>query len=348
MNCDELESWVGSAPSKAQHQRRLAIWWTACHGRYATEIASLLQVSTRTVSRWIALFNAGGPAAVERESVGGRQWSYLSDADERIVLSSLTSRARAGHLVTAAEVRAVIETRIDHRVSLGYLYGLLHRHKWRKVQPRPRHVQASAAAQEAFKRDFPVLVRSLIAAAPRHLRPCVLFEDEARFGRISTIRKCWAPPGMRPRVGYQQVREYRDGLMAVSPWEGRISALVVTGGVDHNVINALLAETKVRFPRRYCILFLNGAGAHISGDIVVPQDMHLEPLPPHSPELNPVEPVWDYVREHYFGNRTFRTIERVGARLCRAFRDLDADPDLVRSITGFDWIMTAVKPDKST
>jgi hypothetical protein len=146
---------------------------------------------------------------------------------------------------------------------------------------------------------------------------------------------------MRPRVGHQQVRQYCDAVLAVSPWEGRVSALVVTGGVDHHVMNAFLAEIMVRFPDRYCILFIDGSGAHVCQDIVVPQNMHVEFLPPYSPELNPVEPLWDYVREHYFGNRVFPTIGRVGAHLCEALRDLDADPCLVRSITEFDWIKAA-------
>ena len=47
------------------------------------------------------------------------------------------------------------------------------------------------------------------------------------------------------------------------------------------------------------------------------------------------------IREHYFANRVFSTIERVEARLCDAFRDLDAAPQLVRSITLFDWIKAA-------
>lgn len=181
----------------------------------------------------------------------------------------------------------------------------------------------------------------LISEAPPHLRPCVLFEDEATFGRISTVRPCWAPAGIRPRVGHQQVREYRDAVLAVAPWEGRLGALIAGGRLDHDAMGVFLTEIQARFPRRYCIVFLDGDGAHISHDLQVPPNMHLELLPPYSPELNPVESVWDYVREHYFANRVFSTIERVEARLCDAFRDLDAAPQLVRSITLFDWIKAA-------
>jgi DDE superfamily endonuclease/Winged helix-turn helix len=262
--------------------------------------------------------------------------------EERAVLAGLRSRARAGRLITAAEVHTDVERSVGHAVSDDYLYSLLHRHGWRKIEPRPRHVRADPAVQRSFKRDFPGLVRQLVASAPCHLRPCLLFEDEARFGRISAARACWAPPDVRPRVGRQQVREYCQGMLAASPIDGRISALVVEEAVDHRTMNAFLVETMARFPKQYCILFLNGAGAHIAHGLAVPPDMHLELLPPYSPELNPVEPLWDYVREHYFSNRVFSRIIDVERRLCGAFRDLDANPRLVQSIAGFDWIRAAV------
>lgn len=348
MDCEELERWVRDAPTKESYQRRLAIWWTACGGYHATEIAGLLQISTRTVRRWIHQFNTGGPTALDRANWGGRRWAYLSEVDERVILAGLRRRARSGQLLTAAELHSDVESHVGHAVSDDYLYSLLHRHGWRKVEPRPRHVKANPATQESFKKNFPRLVRRLIASAPRHLQPCVLFEDEARFGRISTVRACWAPPDIRPRVGYQQVREYCQAVLAVSPLEGRISAVVVADGVDHHTIGSFLIETTARFPGRYLIIFLNGAGAHIARDLSVPQDMHLEFLPPYSPELNPVEPLWDYMREHYFANRVFPTIARVESRLCKSFRDLDSDPRLVQSIAAFDWIMDAIKADNLT
>src|SRR5262245_35290054 len=94
MDLDEMEGWVRDAPTKESYQRRLAIWWTACGGRYASEIAGLLQTSTRTVRRWIHQFNAEGPAALDSVNLGGRRWAYLSEAEERSVLAGLRSRAR--------------------------------------------------------------------------------------------------------------------------------------------------------------------------------------------------------------------------------------------------------------
>jgi transposase len=154
MDDGAMERWVHDAPTKAAYQRRLAIWWTATRGRHATEIADLLQTSTRSIRRWIQDYNRAGPAGLDPGELGGRQWAYLPVADERAILTALRARARRGRLVTAADVRATVEAHVGHAVSDAYLYGLLHRHAWRKVQPRPRHAHGDPAAQEAFKKTF--------------------------------------------------------------------------------------------------------------------------------------------------------------------------------------------------
>ena len=154
MDRDDLERWVHDAPTKEIYRRRLAIWWTAC-GRHAADVANLLQTSARTVRSWIHQFNADGPTALDAENLGGRRWAHLSETEERAVLAALRPRARAGRLVTIHEVRAVVEARTQRAVSDQSLYDLLHRHEWRKVVPRPRHVRADPDAQEAFKKIFP-------------------------------------------------------------------------------------------------------------------------------------------------------------------------------------------------
>jgi hypothetical protein len=57
----------------------------------------------------------------------------------------------------------------------------------------------------------------------------LLFQDEARFGRLSDHRRCWAPWPARPVVGQQVIREYVYGLVAVSPQDGKFSALCCPG-----------------------------------------------------------------------------------------------------------------------
>jgi len=148
---DELERWVHDAPTKESYRRRLAIWWTT-RGHHATDVAELLMTSTRTVRYWIQKFNQRGPAALDSENLGGRRTALLSLTEEKAMLAALRPQARAGRLVTAIEVRDAVEARLGAPVTADYLYDLLHRHEWRKVVPRPRHVRADKEAQDAFKK----------------------------------------------------------------------------------------------------------------------------------------------------------------------------------------------------
>lgn len=172
---------------------------------------------------------------------------------------------------------------------------------------------------------------------PRTRRRRLLFQDEARFGRISDTRRCWAPRPDRPVVGHQIVRESLYGVVAVSPFDGRLAALTLPW-VDHQTMSLFLRTVAEEFPDSFNIMVLDGAGWHHAAALQVPRNLRLVFLPPYSPELNPVEHVWEYLRENHFGNEVFPTLEAVADRLTHGLRTLIAQPDLVRSLTCFDWL----------
>jgi transposase len=164
-----------------------------------------------------------------------------------------------------------------------------------------------------------------------------MFEDEARFGRISDPRRCWAPPGVRPEVNTQIVREYEYAFAAVSPHDGTLDTLVLPS-VNAEAMSVFLSEVSQRHPNEWILMVLDGAGWHRAKRLQVPANMQLIPLPPWSPQLNSVEHVWDEVREKWFANRVFASMEAVENQLVTALATLEADAPQVASLTGFDWI----------
>ena len=90
------------------------------------------------------------------------------------------------------------------------------------------------------------------------------------------------------------------------------------------------------------VMFLDRAGWHIAGALRVPKTIKLLFLPSYSPELNSVEPLWDHLRENYFGNRIFHSLKEGENLLCKALRHLMTHPDEVRSMTHFDWLRNAL------
>jgi len=166
----------------------------------------------------------------------------------------------------------------------------------------------------------------------------LLFQDEGRFGRISDHRRCWAPLPSRPVVGHQVVREYVYVMSAVSPKDGRLVSLVMPW-VDSEVMSIFLSHTAQEFSGDLCVLIFDGAGWHRANALRVPKNMVLIPLPPYSPELNPVEHIWDYLRDA-LGNKILHSLDDVIDFLCATITPLFQQPEMVRSMTCFDWINT--------
>jgi transposase len=188
-------------------------------------------------------------------------------------------------------------------------------------------------------KKLPETIQQHVEQSAESGRPVrLLFEDEARFGRISDPRRCWAPPGVRPEVNTQLIREYEYAFAAVSPpQDGTLDTLVLPA-VNAEAMSVFLAEVSRRHRDELLLLVLDGAGWHRAKRLPVPANMRLVFLPPWSPQLNPVEHVWDEVREKWFANRVFASMEAVENQLVIALATLEADAPRVTSLTGFDWI----------
>jgi transposase len=152
---EELAVWVREAPTRPAYQLRLAIWLTHLGPYAAHQIADMLQVSCQAVWLWVGQYNKHGPAGLERRGRGGRRWAFLSWAQEENLLAEFFAQAAQGSILTAPALQPRVERAVGRKVSPDYVYRLLHRHGWRKLGPRPRHVQADPEAQEAFKKNSP-------------------------------------------------------------------------------------------------------------------------------------------------------------------------------------------------
>lgn len=176
------------------------------------------------------------------------------------------------------------------------------------------------------------------AAAGDGGRPVrLMFADEARVGRCQDPRRCWAPPGVRPRVASQCVREYTYAYAAVSPHDGAMVSLVLPVARTA-AMSLFLAEVARRYPAEVILLVVDGAGWHWATALVVPANIRLIAQPPHSPELNPVEHLWEELREKWFANAVFASLDAVEDRLVEALATLERDPARIASLAGFEWI----------
>ena len=165
-----------------------------------------------------------------------------------------------------------------------------------------------------------------------------MFQDEARFGRITDLKKCWAPKGIRPEVFSQIVREYTYVYGAFSPKDG-MSDLLILPFMDSACMNIFLQEIASRHKDEFVMMIIDGAPCHSDGVLKMPDNILLITLPPYCPQINPSENMWGDMREKFFPNVVFDSMDGVEERLEEACRFYENNPEIVKSVTGFNWIV---------
>ena len=165
-----------------------------------------------------------------------------------------------------------------------------------------------------------------------------MFQDEGRFGRISNTRRCWAPSGIRPDVPAQIIREYTYAFAAISPHDGTLDSLILPE-VSAQMMSIFLAEVANRHPNDFILMIMDQAGWHKAQELKVPQNMRLSYLPAYSPQCNPVEHLWDEIREKWFENKVFDSMDAVENTLMDALVILENDKKRISGLTGFDWVI---------
>lgn len=158
--------------------------------------------------------------------------------------------------------------------------------------------------------------------------------DEGRFGRLGEIRSCWCPKGERPVVPKQQVREYIYAYAAVAPELGKMTSLVLPYA-NTQMMNLFLKQVCEDFSDYFIIMQVDKAAWHCSKNLQIPENIRLLPQPSYSPQLMPIEHLWEDIRENYFYNRIFKSMSKVVDELCKGLVDLASDPERLRSMTYF-------------
>ena len=165
-----------------------------------------------------------------------------------------------------------------------------------------------------------------------------MFQDEARFGRISDPSACWAPEGVRPDVGAQMIREYVYVFGAVSPEDGCHDSLVLPYA-NTEAMSIFLKEVGGRHPDEHILMFMDQASWHKAKALEIPQNVELAYLPPYSPDLNPQEQIWDELREKFFSNRTFKSLDAVIDNAAKGLKFLESLPAKIKKLTRRSWML---------
>jgi DDE superfamily endonuclease len=165
----------------------------------------------------------------------------------------------------------------------------------------------------------------------------IWFADEARVGQKNKITRRWARRGTRPAAPKDQRTASTYIFGAICPRLGKAAGLVLPR-CNVATMNLHLAEIATSVaPGAHAVLLTDQAGWHLSDRLVVPPNITLIPLPAKCPELNPVENVWQFMRDNWLSNRVFHSERDIVDHCCDAWNKLIAQPWRVMSIGLRDW-----------
>jgi DDE superfamily endonuclease len=186
-------------------------------------------------------------------------------------------------------------------------------------------------------------VEAAVASRPvDDQRPVLIMaQDEGRFGRICRPRACWAPPGIRPTAPCQLVREFVQVFAAVAPQTGELISLILPTA-NTAMMNLFLAHVSQTLADSFLVMQVDQAGWHHSRNLQVPDNIRLIAQPAHSPEVNPVEHLWEELREKYLHNRVFSSLDPLEEQLCQGLNAITDDKERVGSLMGFPHLKVLV------
>jgi transposase len=167
----------------------------------------------------------------------------------------------------------------------------------------------------------------------------IWFQDEARVGQRGTVTRMWAPKGSRPRVIRQQQFEAAYVFGAVCPAQGKAAALIMPQANSESMQQHLDLIAAAVTPGKHAVVVVDRAAWHVTEKLLMPANLSILPLPPYSPELNPVEQIWQQLRQSDLANRCFKGYEEIVDVCCQAWNQFASQPDTIRNLCTRQWAL---------
>lgn len=163
-------------------------------------------------------------------------------------------------------------------------------------------------------------------------------QDESRVGQQGSLTRIWAKKGTRPRKIRQQQFLSTNLYGAACHETGKSFCLILPYTNTDNMQIFLNEFSKAIAENKHIALVIDNAGWHNSHDLKVPTNITLVPLPPYSPELNPMECVWRWIKERYLHNRCYKDYDDIVRQAAYGWNAFSCNPELVKSLCFRSWM----------
>jgi transposase len=196
----------------------------------------------------------------------------------------------------------------------------------RKTRPRRRPLKRAPALLRKLQRTH------------RDKRIRLFFQDEARIGQKGRTVHVWWKRGERPPGLCDKRFVFAYIFAAVEPGTDNGFALVMPYANTEVMQEFLDRFAATIADDEHVVMMLDQAGWHGAGDLRQPDNITLVPLPAYSPELNPVERVWLYLKERFLSHRLHADYEAIVDAACDAWNRLKSEAGRIKSLCSYPWI----------
>tara|TARA_B100000315_G_C14497139_1_gene550571 strand:- start:147 stop:1163 length:1017 start_codon:yes stop_codon:yes gene_type:complete len=318
----DIEEGIRCSPDQQTYVRLVALKMLI-QGYDKKEVSSIFSKSLRSIQNWVKLWNEGGAEALKTGKYSGRKPRI-----HPIVQAKLCELLRYPDEInqtywTARKLYGLLNEQLNIQIGYSTLTRYFRQHGFRLKVPRHWPHRQDEERREAF--------RELLSRWLSDPNIDVWFGDETGFVGDPRPRRRWAHKSDKIRVPYMGTHIRQNVVGAVHPKDGRFISLVLPY-VNSAAFQLFLDELADNTIGRKVYLILDNASWHKAKSL---NWHHIHPryLPPYSPDLNVIETLWLYIKEHYFSNWVARDYIELQNRIVWAIQQILKTPEIVKSVT---------------
>lgn len=165
----------------------------------------------------------------------------------------------------------------------------------------------------------------------------VWFQDEARVGQQGRLTRIWGEKGKRIRIKKDSGFKYTYIYGAICPARDCGEAIVINSVCKQAMQQHLEVISKAIPETRHGVLVMDRAPWHRS--LKVPDNITIVYLPSYSPELNPHENIWEYLKNNFLSNQVYKDLDHILTACCDAWNRLCKETGRISSIGSREWVV---------
>jgi len=337
LSVDELERRYRQAKNSVERSHYQIIWLLA-QSLPTEKVAAVTGYSRNWIYELVWGYNRLGPESLgdgRHQNFGGKP--LLNDVQQAQLWQVLQGDAPDGGLWNGRKVADWMSELLGLRVSPQRGWEYLRGMRYKLRSPRPEHEEADPIEQQEWKKKLKRVVEQVQKDHP-DADVEVWTMDEQRLGLKPVLRDVWVPEGEQPVANVHWRFKWLWLYGFVHPQSGQTYWWILPK-VNIKLFNRVLADFAQHFgvgKNKQIVLAMDRAGWHTSDQVKVPEGIHIELMPSHSPELQPAERLWPLTNQAV-ANKLFQTLDELEEVLFQRCRALLQQQDLIRGLTCFHW-----------